>query len=244
MTQDELVQFIKDDLTASCSLDLDVLNDAELVRIINAEKRMAFMEWPDCVELRLQIFPVQCFQTPEFKKTRTIQLPNCVYGVDKFQEIKDGSRLFGINDPNLNIDQVMGSDLWLSPFSSDVIASRTVAWSWYDLAKSFTLTEIQHRFNIATHRLQVIGRDPKCAVLLQAYVAIDDESLYDYYDFQRFCIARAKTQLHRVLKTFTYNVVGGVQITDMYKEEGESEMKEIKERQANLSQPNWFVAVQ
>lgn len=243
MTKKELIQFIKDDLTASGSLEMDVLNDDEISRIIEAEKRMVFMEWRDCVELRFHIFPVQCFQTQEFKKTRTIQLPDCVYGIDEFKEIKDGSRLFGINDPNLNIDQVMGSDLWLSPFSSDIVASRTVAWSWYDLAKSFTLTEIQHRFNIATHRLQVIGRDPRCAVWCRAYVAIDDESLYDYYDFQRWCIAKTKTQLHRVLKTFTYTVVGGVQITDMFGEEGKTEMQEIRDRQKENNQADWFYAI-
>ena len=243
MTKKEFIDFIKDDLTATGSLDLDVINDDEIERIIEAEKKMVFMEWRDCVELKLAILPVQCFLTKEFKTTRTIQLPKCVYGVDQFREIKDGSRMFGINDPNLNVDQVMGSDLWLSPFSSDVIAGRTIAWSWYDLARSFTLTEIQHKFNIATHRLQVIGRDPKCPVALRAYVAIDDESLYEYYDFQRWCIAKCKMQIHRVLKTYTYNIVGGVQLTDMYHEQGKSECDEIKERQDKLNQPDWFIMV-
>lgn len=243
MTKQELIQLIKDDLTASGGLDLDVLEDKEIDRIIEIEKNHVFMEWPDCVEEKITILPVECFTTEEFKKTRTIQLPKCVYGVTSLREMKDGSRLFGINDPNLNIDQVMGSDLWLSPFSSDIIASRTVAWSWYDLAKSFTLTEIQHRFNIATHRLQVIGRDPRCDVIVTGLVAIDDESLYDYYDYQRWCIAKAKTQLHRVLKTFTYNTVGGVTITEAFGTEGKEELNEITERQKILSQPDWFLMV-
>lgn len=244
MTLKELIDFIKDDITASGSLELDAINDKELERIIHAEQKMVYMEWRDCAELKHTIMPVQCFRTPEFKKTRTIQLPKCVVGVDQFREIKDGSRMFGINDPNLNIDQVMGSDLWLSPFSSDVVAGRTIAWSWYDLARSFTLTEIQHAFNIATHRLQVIGRDPQCPVVLRAWVGIDEESLYEYYDFQRWCIATAKMQIHRVLKTFTYNIVGGVQITDMFQEQGKTERDEIKERQDKLNQPDWFVMVQ
>lgn len=66
------------------------------------------------------------FETEEFKGSRSIQLPACVWGINMFKEIKDGSRFFGINDMDLTMDKVFGSDLFLSPFSSDIITTRTV----------------------------------------------------------------------------------------------------------------------
>ena len=69
------------------------------------------------------------FQTKDFKSSRSIQLPECVWGINEFSEIKDGARFFGINDMDLTMDKVFGSDLFLSPFSSDIIATRTITWS-------------------------------------------------------------------------------------------------------------------
>lgn len=242
MTKEELMKLISDDMTASGSIPID-LNEKEVSRIIDVEMKHAYMNWRDAVDLNYAVLFPEAFRTPDFRKSRTIQLPSCVYGVMEFREIKDGSRLFGINDPDLRMERVMGSDLWLSPFSSDVIATRTVSYSWFDLARSFTLTEIGHKFNLATHKLQVTGRDPVSPVLIRAFVAIAPEDLYDYYYFQRWCIAKCKIQLHRVLKTFTYTVVGGVQITDMYGEQGRTEIEEINTYMKENDPADWFLMV-
>lgn len=243
MTKEELIQLISDDLTASGQLKLD-LNKEEISRIIDVEKKMMFRDWRDMVELKCAVMNPQVFRTEEFKASRTIQLPECVYGIDEFREIKDGSRLFGINDPDLRLERVMGSDLWLSPFSSDVITSRTVSYSWFDLARSFTLTDIQFRFNINTHRINIIGHDPIAPVLIRAFVAIDDADLYEDYYAQRWFIAKCKCQMHRVLKTFEYNVIGGVSITSMYGEQGQAELDSIKEYMKGQDQPDWFLMFQ
>lgn len=242
MIKSELIKLISDELTASGTIPLN-LNEDEISRIIDFEKEMVHRDWRDTVELKYAIMNPSVFRTTEFRQSRTIQLPSCVYGIDEFREIKDGGRLFGINDPDLRLERVMGSDLWLSPFSSDVITTRTVSYSWFDLARSFTLTAIQFRFNINTHRINVIGHDPIAPVLIRAYVAIDDGELYEDSYFQRWCIARCKCQLHRVLKTFEYNTIGGVSITTMYGEQGKEEMEQIKEYVKGQDMPDYFLMV-
>lgn len=243
MTKEELIQLISDDLTASGSIKLN-LNTDEISRIIDVEKEMMHRDWRDTVELKYAVMNPQVFNTPEFKASRTIQLPDCVYGIDEFREIKDGGRLFGLNDPDLRLERVMASDLWLSPFSSDVITSRTISYSWFDLSRSFTLTDIQFRFNINTHRINVIGHDPIAPVLIRAYVAIDDADLYDDYYAQRWFIAKCKCQLHRVLKTFEYNTIGGVSITSMYGEQGQAELEKIQEYMKGQDTADWFLMFQ
>ena len=241
MTKDELVQFVVDELTASGSLNIS-LKTEEISRIIDAEKKYVFREWRDTVELKYGVIKTDSFRTPEFRSSRTIQLPDCVWGVREFREIKDSARLFGINDPDLNFDRVMNSDLYLAgPFMSDIITSRIVSYSFFDLARSFTLYDVNFDFNLNTKRLKVIGHDPLNPVLIQVYMQIEDSALYNDYYFQRWIIARCKRQIHRVLKTFEYNLVGGVNITSMYEEQGKSEMDEIKETIDKRNQPDWFL---
>ena len=243
MTKAELVDLVTKDLTVSGSLPLN-LNTAEIERLIEIERDYVFRDWRNTTELKYAVMNPAAFKTTDFRESRTIQLPNCVYGIRDFREIKDGSRMFGINDPDLRIERVMGSDLWLSPFSSDVITSRTVSYSWFDLARSFTLIDIQFRFNPSTHRIYVMGHDPLAPVLITAFVSIPDEDLYNDYYFQRWIIARSKQQLHRLLKTFEFNVVGGVNITSMYGEQGDKECEEIREYQKTQDPCDWFLMFQ
>ena len=241
MTKDELIQFVVDELTVKGSLKISIKED-EVERIIKAEKKYVFREWRDTVELQYGIISVDAFRRPEFKASRTIQLPDCIWGIKEFREIKDSARLFGINDPDLNFDRVMNSDLYLAgPFMSDIITSRIVSYSFFDLARSFTLYDIDFSFNVNTKRLKVLGHDPLNPVLIQAYTAIEDSALYDDYYFQRWVIARCKRQIHRLLKTFEYTTVGGISITSMYEEQGKSEMDEIKETIDKRNQPDWFL---
>ena len=79
---------------------------------------------------------------------------------------------------------VMGS-AWLSPFSSDVITTRTVSYSWFDLARSFTLKDIQFHFNLNTKRVQLdMSLFP---VLCRVFLQIEDAALYDDYMFLKQC---------------------------------------------------------
>src|SRR5574344_1485773 len=189
MTKEELVKLVTDDLTASGSINLS-LDEKEIARVIDVEKNMVHRDWRDTVDLKYAVMNPAAFRTAQFKASRTIQLPECVFGIQEFREIQDGSRLFGINDPDLRIERVMGSDLWLSPFSSDVITTRTVSYGWFDLARSFTLRDINFHFNLNTKRVQVIGHDPIAPVLCRVYVQIEDAALYDDYMFLKQCIGK------------------------------------------------------
>lgn len=240
MTKEELIDLVDREISVSGQLKLNVSHE-EIDRIIDMEKRYVYRDWPFTTELKHAVMNPAAFRTPEFNASRTIQLPDCVWGIQEFCEIKDGMRLFGINDPDLRLERVMASDLWLSPFSSDVITSRTISYSWFDLARSFTLTDIQFNFNINTHRIKVLGHNPLSPVLIRAWVAIDEGNLYEDYYFQKLIIARCKMQLHRVLKTFEYTTIGNVSITSMLYDQGKQELDEIKEYMKNNTQPDWFL---
>ena len=243
MTREDFIQNIVDEITISGSLNVTVKTE-EIERIIDNEKRNVFRNWRDTVELRYGIIPVSQFRTPEFRQSRTIQFPDCVWGIEEFREIRDGSRLFGINDPDLSMERVMGSDLWLSPFSSDVITTRTVSYSWFDLARSFTLKDINFHFNLNTKRVQVIGHDPIAPVLCRVFVQIEDAALYDDYMFLKQCIGKTMVQIHRVLTTFEVTLVGGVSIGTYFMDLGKQYLDEVKEYINGQQNPDWFLMFQ
>lgn len=240
MTRKELISTVSDDITISGQMELNV-PEKEINRIIDQEERVAYKTWRDTVEVQYAVMNPAAFNTEEFRGSRSVQLPKCVWGINMFKEIKDGSRFFGINDMDLTMDKVFGSDLFLSPFSSDIITTRTVTWSWFDLAKTFTLTDIGFKFNQNSHRITVTGRTPRFPVVLQAYVGIPEQELFEDYYFQRLVIARSKMQLHRMLKTFDYQVVGGVQIINTLMDEGKSEYDSIMETKQKQDPADWFI---
>jgi len=243
MTRQEFIQNIVDEITISGSLKVQV-NTKEIERIIDNEKRKVFRNWRDTVELRYGVIPVQQFRTDAFRHSRTIQFPDCVWGIEEFREIRDGSRLFGINDPDLSMERVMGSDLWLSPFSSDVITTRTVSYSWFDLARSFTLKDIQFQFNLNTKRVHIIGHDPIAPIICRVYTQIEDSRLYDDYYFYKLCAGRVMVQIHRVLKTFEVVLVGGVTIGSYFMDIGKEYLEEVKDYINDTNQPDWFLEFQ
>lgn len=244
MTKQELIDWIKAEITVSGKVKLDQIDDKEIERIIENEKIFVHREWRDAVELKYAIMNPAAFRTSEFRQSRTIQLPDCVFGIDEFREIKDGARLFGVGDPDLRLERVMGADLWLSPFSSDVFTSRLISYSWFDLARSFTLVDIQFKFNINTHRINIIGHDPIAPVLIRAYVAIDDADLYNDPMFRKWVCAKCKMQAHRILKTFETNLIGNTQISNILYDEGKEEKKEVEDWRNEQEQPDWFLMFQ
>lgn len=241
MTQSELVDYINKDITVGGTIPLNI-PEPEIIRIIEQEERLAYKTWRDTCEVQYAVLNPSVFATADFKNSRSIQFPDCVWGINEFREIKDGSRFFGINDRDLGLDKVFGSDLFLSPFSSDIITSRTITWSWFDLAKSFNLTHISFKFNQNSHRLTVTGRTPYYPVIVQAYVGIPKESLYEDYYFQRICVAVTKQQLHRMIHTVeTNNMVGGTTFISTLSDEGKNEEKEIRDMKLAQDPADWFL---
>ena len=82
MTRQEFIDNIVNEITISGSLAISVKTE-EIERIIDNEKRNVFRNWRDTVELRYGIIPVSQFRTPEFRQSRTIQFPDCVWGITR-----------------------------------------------------------------------------------------------------------------------------------------------------------------
>jgi len=243
MTRAELVDYLNDSLTASCALPFSLPKE-EIERIIGIESKWLYREYREAQEVRYYIIHKAYYQSPQWKATRTFQLPECVEGLRNVYETNTGGgRVFGIHDPDLSFDRVMASDMYLSPLSTDQIMYRTIQWSMWDLARSFNLKDIQHHFNPNTRRLQILGRDPVNDLFVEAINRIDEQSFYEDPLVIKWMEAKCLISLAKILGTFNYTLLGGVTISFAeWKSVGEAMLTELKEKIAGDNAPDWFIS--
>ena len=242
MTKSELVDYIKQEITVSCSLPI-APPDAEIERIISLESKWLYREYREATDLKWCILRLDVFRLPEFRQTRTIQLPECIIGINSLQELNNNGQVFGINDPDMSFDRMMTSDLYLSPWSSDQITYRTIQWSFWDLTRSFLLTDIRHNFNMNTHRLQILGRDPVNPVLVEGISTIPEEDFYEDPVVIKWFIAKAKISLAKMLGMFNYNLSGNVTVNfEQFRTEGEKEIEDLKTYIKENQPCDWFIS--
>lgn len=241
MTLQDFIAQVNGEITASAAIPFS-LPTVEIERLINLEKEWIFREYRDAVEDGWYVLDKKYYHTQEWKRTRTYQLPNCVMAIKVIYEMTSGQRVFGIHDPDMSFDRLMAADLYLTPLSSDQIAYRTIQWSFWDLAKQFNLRDIQHNFNINSKRLKITGRDPVESLWLSTLNKIPDENLYDDPLFLKWVIARGKIQLARIIGTFNYTLIGGVQINYAdIRAEGNEELTVLKEKIKSDSPADYFM---
>jgi len=241
MNKQELIEAVNGEITASCAIPFS-LPTKEIDRLIDLEAKWMFREYRDSVQDAWYILDKRYYGTTEWKNTRTYQLPDCVMAIKWIFEMTSGQRVFGINDPDMSFDRLMAADLYLTPLSSDQITYRTIQWSFWDLAKQFNLKDINHNFNLNTKRLIITGRDPVEHLWISTLNQIPVEDLYEDPVFLKWIIARGKMQLARILGTFNYTLIGGVQINyGDIRAEGQAELEELKTKIKDDSPADWFM---
>jgi len=241
MTKKELINEVNRALTISCSLPYSP-PDAEIERIIDLEMRWLMREYRTLWQDKIYILNKSYYKTSEWESTRTFQMPDCVIGIKKVIENTQGNRVFGINDPDLNFDRLMAADLYLTPLSSDQITYRTIQWSFWDLARSFNLKDINHSFNMNTKRLIITGRTPVESLLILSLNSIPIEDAYEDPIIIKWMIAQGKRSLAKILGAFNYQLLGNITINfQMWKEEGDSELQELKDKIKSDDVPDYFI---
>ena len=239
MTRAELIQMVNDEITGSCSLPYST-PEREMNRIIDQALNWFYVNYGPAVETQYYVIPKTWWGMAEFKKTRSVLLPDCVVTVTEVKEINGASRMGSI-DADFADNRLLAAELFLSPFGSDDLVMRAAQYSYWDLTQAFMLERVSYDWNRNTKRLKIIGRNPKHNCAITTYVKIEENRLYDDWFFQRWVTAQAKISLGRILGFFTFNLPGGVQVNaDSIKEEGKEELEEIKTKIDDENSPDWF----
>lgn len=240
MTLKQLIQEVQNEIQLSCALPY-ALPEAEVIRIINRAKEWFHVNYQWAVEEKLLSLPQEVFDHPTFRTTRMIQLPDCVVAVYELREVT-GLGILGQPDRDFSDSKLLGAEIFLSPFQGDNLVYRTAMYSMFDLAKAYVLETIAYKFNRNTGRISVLGRNPFRNCFVRVAAKIPDESLFDDEIFVRYCLAQAKINLGRILQLFNYNLPGGISVNfDTTKQDGITELAEIKAQIDGESTADWFI---
>lgn len=241
MTKEQLIKEVSDAVTATAALPYSPPT-AEIERIINLEMKWLRREYRELLYDRIYLVPKTKWATKEFKESRIIQMNSCTEAVKEVVENTAGNRVFGINDPDMKFDRLMASDLYLTPLSSDQITYRTIQWSFWDLARSFNLRDINHDFNPNTRRLAITGRTPEESLFILAMDHIPDEDAYEDPIVLKWMIAQGKRSLARIMGAFNYQLAGNITVNfEAWRAEGNEELQELKDKIKSDDCPDWFL---
>lgn len=243
MTRDELRSWIKDEVTMSGSININI-QDKEIDRIIDKGTLELYELYPDALKDSCCIIPLHTFRTSNFKQTRTIQFPKCVYSITEFKEMKRRNGLFGIQDPDISFNKAFQADMYFSaPYNMDTVSFRTYQWSLWDQMKQFTLIDIQHSWNRLSKTLLVTGHDPLTDVWCRLNVIVPEQELWEDPWARMWISAKCKLQVYKLLGTVSSNLIGGVTINaNVYKEDADNDINTCKEYWKEINQASYFEA--
>ena len=231
MTRKEIVEWLKNEVTMSGTINIS-LTDAEYERLVDKELRMVYQLYPVAIQKKYCVIDFRAFYTKEFRANRTLQFPDCVVSVGKFEEMKRRNTVFGINDPDFSFNKSFMADMWLgAQMNLDSVMYRTIQWSVYDQLKQFTLVDIKRSWNEATHQLVITGHDPQQNVFCVVHVKAPEAELFDDPWVRQWLAAKCKLNVAKTIGTFTTTMIGGVSVnTNLYTEEANKEIEECKEQ--------------
>jgi hypothetical protein len=103
-TQQEFISTVQQEISVACALPFTV-PVKEIERIIKYSADWFYKKYEDAVEERYYFIPKELFQSEQFKRDRTVTMPDCVFSIFSLKKLKedlgrsysfDGTADFGI----------------------------------------------------------------------------------------------------------------------------------------------------
>jgi hypothetical protein len=252
---DALIQEINEELSIACQIPFTVPKK-ELARIIDRAKDYFYKIYEDSVEETYIALPASTWQHYDFNRgimesnailnndninsnRGVVPMPQRVYSVVNAFEISRfggedggfGSRSFSAGDPDLSIDKFIFSSQFGAGIGAENLMYYVINSKYVDNARQVLQAQISYSYNRLTNKFRFLGELPTHSVIFQIYAKIPDCALFQDEAFIRYCTAKAKIQLSRILGTFNYNLPGNITINyDMIRDEGKEEIEKIEEQ--------------
>jgi len=231
MTQEEFIANVQQELSVACALPFTV-PVPEIQRIIKYSADWFYKKYEDAVEERYYFISTDWFKTDQFKRDRTITMPDCVFSIWSLKKLKedfarsmsfDGTADFGIERLFLSDSVSIGQ-------GTENLMYYTLNLYWLDVASHIINHTISFNYNRNSHRLFISGQTPDRDCVAAVYAKIPLEHLMKDEIFYRYVVAKCKIQLSRILGTFNFNLPGNIQINyDLIRSEGQDEVTKIEE---------------
>ena len=230
-TEDEFIALVQQELSVACSLPFTV-PVTEIQRIIKFSADWFYKKYEDAVEERYYFISTKSFQSEQFKRERTVTMPDCVFSVWQLKKLKeDFSRMMSFDGTaDFGIERLFLSDSVSIGQGTENLMYYTLNLYWLDVASHIINHTISYNYNRNSKRLFIAGQTPDRDCVAMCYVKVPMEHLMKDEIFYRYVVAKCKIQLSRILGTFNFNLPGNIQINyDLIRSEGQDEITKIEE---------------
>jgi len=231
VTQDEFIATVQQELSVACALPFTVPLP-EIQRIIKFSSEWFYKKFEDAVEERYYFIPTSLFKTDQFKRERTVTIPECVfsvYGVKKLKEDFGRSMSFD-GTADFGIERLFLSDSVSIGQGTENLMYYTLNLYWLDVASHIINHSVSYNYNRNSHKVFFGGQTPDRDCVVMCYAKLPLEHLMNDEIFYRYVVAKCKVQLSRILGTFNFNLPGNIQINyDLIREEGNEAIEKIEE---------------
>lgn len=244
ITIEQLVDIVNADLTMS-GLFPKILPDTEVERII---KELA-LEWfyknyQFSVIKTYFYLPRTCMQTEAYTKYRYFIMPEVVENITKLVEIDDPSLFqLGIQAPHLSINLGVTNQPFLTSFvttAGDLGVYRSIISGFADELNKLNKSTMMFGFNHVDKRLHILT-SVKCDIMIECYVRIEQEELFDYHLFKEYVIGLCNVQMGKAVGRLNITMPGNFQYnaSDMISQ-GQAMVDSVKETIKGQSTSSWF----
>lgn len=243
MTKQEFYDELNTAITVGCSLPFSIPEKA-LDNIVKYTAEWFYRNWDDSVENIYMLIPSEVWaNNDEFKASRRLTLPNCVYSVNKVaKDLSSQRRISGY--PDFSFDKYIYSNWGVNGgfagvedlTQSDAVLGYVIAASWGDLTYHIMNYPISYDYSRQNNKLFLKGSlDSTPDFLLECDVRMPLEGMYGLDLFFDFCQGRARMQLANILGTFQMQLPGGATIDyGRYYDQGKEMVDDVKEEVKNM----------
>lgn len=113
--------------------------------------------------------------------------------------------------------------------------------AFLDMSRQLFNHMISYRYNRLSNNIRFLGELPKGDVILDILVRISDCDLYNDDIFRRYVMADTKSQMGRILNSFSYQLPGNISINaEAIANEGNTEKENIIQELKDMSAP-WYI---
>jgi hypothetical protein len=230
-TQQDFISLVQQEISVACALPFTV-PVKEIERIIKFSADWFYKKYEDAVEERYYIIPKSTFDTPQFRTTRTVTMPDCVFSIFTLKKLKeDFGRAYSFDGTaDFGIERLFLSDSVSIGQGTENLMYYTLNLYWLDTASHIITHTISYNYNRSSNRLFISGETPDRDCIAHVYAKLPFEHLMKDEIFYRYVVAKCKIQLSRILGTFDFNLPGNIKINyDLIRSEGQDEITKIEE---------------
>ena len=222
-----------------------ILPDLEIKRLVKENALEWFYKNYQYAQMKTFYFLDMNFLTLEaYHRNKYLILPEEVENIVRIVKVDDPSLFrLGIQAPHLSINLGVTNQPFLTSFvttAGDLGVYRSIISAFSDQLNKMTANTMRFQFNHINKRLS-FQTDVSESLMLETYVRIEEEELFDNVYFKDYVIGISKKRMGEALGRFNFNMPGNFQYnaTDIVAE-GKEMMEKTMEKIQSESQVAWF----